>query len=205
VTAATPDTDELLARSAAGDPEAPGLLLERHRPRLRRMVAVRMDSRLAVRVDPSDVVQEALAEAAAKLPDYLRERPVAFYPWLRRLAWERLVGLYRRHVRAARRGVGREEPRLSDGSAGELAERLFDPGPSPSRQARLADARARVRTALDALPERDREVLVLRYLEGLSTAEAAAVMGVSEGAARVRHLRAIERLRNLLSGESGGV
>src|SRR5262245_39089372 len=112
------------------------------------MVAVRLDPRLAARVDASDVVQEALAEAAVKLPDYLRERPVAFYPWLRRLAWERLVGLYRRHVRARCRGVGHEGPRLPEGSAAELAERLCDPGPSPSRQARLADLRVRVRAAL---------------------------------------------------------
>src|SRR5262245_16701808 len=70
-----PDTDELLDRSAAGDGAARQSLLERHRPRLTRMVAVRLDRRLAARLDPSDVVQEALAEAAARLSAYLRERP----------------------------------------------------------------------------------------------------------------------------------
>jgi RNA polymerase sigma-70 factor (ECF subfamily) len=45
-------------------------LLKRHRARLRRMVAVRLDGR----VDPSDLVQETLAEAAARLADYLRTR-----------------------------------------------------------------------------------------------------------------------------------
>jgi RNA polymerase sigma-70 factor (ECF subfamily) len=57
---------------------------------------------------------------------------------------------------------------------------------------------ARVRAALARLGERDREVLVLRYLEQMSTAEIAAVLGTTAGAVKVRHLRALERLRGLL-------
>src|SRR5262249_43752058 len=124
-----PDTDELLARSAAGDRDARGALLQRHRDRLRRMVAVRLDSRLLARVDPSDLVQEALAEAERRLDDYLLRRPLPFYPWLRRLAEERLIDEYRRHVGAGRRSVTREDEALglSDASAQALAERLLDP------------------------------------------------------------------------------
>ena len=55
--------------------------------------------------------------------------------------------------------------------------------------------RSLIEQALDQLPPRDREVLVLRHLEQLSTSETAAVLGVSEGAAKLRHLRALERLR----------
>jgi RNA polymerase sigma-70 factor (ECF subfamily) len=62
------------------------------------MIEVHLDRRLAARVDPSDVVQESLADAARKLSDYLRQRPLPFYPWLRQLAWERLVKLRRRHL-----------------------------------------------------------------------------------------------------------
>jgi RNA polymerase sigma factor (sigma-70 family) len=56
-----------------------------------------------------------------------------------------------------------------------------------------------VRQALEQLPERDRDVLVLRYLEQLSTAETAAVLGSSPGAVRVRTLRALQRLRDILN------
>src|SRR3954463_5256867 len=104
---APPDTEHLLLRAAAGDESARGRLLDRHRDRLRRMVAVRADPRLAARVDPSDVVQETLADAACKLDGYLRNRPLPFYPWLRRLAQERLAALHRQHVRAKRRSVSR--------------------------------------------------------------------------------------------------
>src|SRR5262245_60806712 len=97
------DTDDLLRRVAAGDHDARGRLLARHRPRLHHMIEVRLDRRLRPRIDPSDVVQDALAEAAQKLSDYARRKPLPFYPWLRRLAWERLVQVHRRHVRAQRR------------------------------------------------------------------------------------------------------
>jgi RNA polymerase sigma-70 factor (ECF subfamily) len=200
-----PDTEELIARAADGDGPARQQLLARHRDRLRQMVAVRMDRRLAARLDPSDVVQEALADAARKLPDYLEQRPLPFYPWLRRLAWERLVKLHGRHLRARKRSVLREEHAslpLPDESALDLARRLVAPGTSPSKQAALDELRFRVRDALARLGERDREVLVLRYLEQLPTAETAAVLGITEGAVKTRHVRALERLRGLL-GELG--
>src|SRR4051794_18701104 len=98
---ASPDTDELLDRTAGGDRQARDALLQRHRGRLRRMVEVRMDPRLAARLDPSDIVQEALAEADRRLDDYARRLPLPFYPWLRQLAADRLVDAHRRHVQAA--------------------------------------------------------------------------------------------------------
>jgi RNA polymerase sigma-70 factor (ECF subfamily) len=57
------ETRRLLQRATAGEPDAAGRLLERHRPYLRRLVDIRLDARLRARVDPSDVVQEAQIEA----------------------------------------------------------------------------------------------------------------------------------------------
>src|SRR3954466_5551695 len=130
-----PDTSALLASAAAGDAHARDRLLGRHRDRLRRMVAVRLDGRLAPRVDPSDLIQETLAEAAVRLSDFLRERPLPFYPWLRQIAWDRLVAAHRRHLHAGRRSVARGRPwsvALPDESAGQLADRLVAGGTSPS-------------------------------------------------------------------------
>src|SRR5262245_49419807 len=132
------DSDELLARASRGDAAAGQQLLGRHWERLRKMVAVRLDRRLAARIDASDVVQEVLIEASQMLPAYLRERPLPFYPWLRRLAWKRLVKLHQRHLGAQRRSATREEqqiPMLPDESALELAGRLVAPGTSPSNHA----------------------------------------------------------------------
>src|SRR5690349_4510329 len=131
MTTPEPDTEELLDRVSRGDGGARQRLLARHRTRLRRMIALHLDRRLAARVDPSDVVQEALADAARKLSAYVRERPLPFYPWLRRLAWERLVKAHRRHLRTGRRNASREEPgvlNLPDESAAQLAQRLVSFG-----------------------------------------------------------------------------
>jgi len=199
----TPDTEHLLERVAAGDRAARDQLLQRHRRRLRRMVAVRFDPRLAARVDPSDVVQETLAEAAANLARYLQERPLPFYPWLRQIAQRRLIELYRRHVQARRRSVTREAgpTGLPDHSALALVDRLFARTSSPSAGLRRQERRDQVRAALAALPEQDREVLVLRILEALPTRETAAVLGISEVAVRSRQVRALDRLRALLGLE----
>ena len=197
-----PDTDQLLEAVARGDAHARSRLLERHRPKLRRMVAIRFNRRLAARVDPSDVVQESLAEAAARLPEYVRDRPLPFYPWLRRIAADRLADAGRRHLHAGRRSVGREEAEgLPDESVMALADRLLAPHSSPSARLRRQERRDRVRSALAALPDRDREVLVLRYLEDLSTADTAAVLGVGEGAVKMRLVRALQRLRDHLDEE----
>jgi RNA polymerase sigma-70 factor (ECF subfamily) len=193
---------EWLQAAANGDETAVQRLLARHRGRLRQMVAVYLDRRLAARVDPSDIVQDALADAARGFAAYLRERPLPFYPWLRQLAWQRLGQVHRHHVRARRRSVEREVPwdiALPDQSAEALADRLMASGTSPSRRMIRDELRRRVQAALDRLAPRDREILVMRHLEEMSAAEIAAILGISEGAVRVRLLRALTGLRGLLN------
>jgi RNA polymerase sigma-70 factor (ECF subfamily) len=165
------------------------------------MVAVYLDRRLAPRVDPSDVVQEALADAARRLAAYLHERPLPFYPWLRQFASQRLLQLHRHHIGAQRRSVEREVPldiALPNPSADGLAERLIASGTSPSRRMIRDELRRRVQDGLARLVPRDRELLVMRHLEEMSAGEIAAVLGISAGAVRVRLLRALTRLRSLL-------
>jgi RNA polymerase sigma-70 factor, ECF subfamily len=205
MTASSPaNTEQLLARAGQGDAMARQQLLTHHRDRLRRMVALRLDRRLAARVDASDIVQESLAEAHQRLSEYLRDRPLPFYAWLRQFAWERVAKQYERHVKAQRRSVTREAPPpLPDESVAQLAHRLIASATSPSRRVLRDELRDRVRVALGLLKPLDREVLVLRYLEGLSNAEAAAVLGLAENTAGMRHLRALERLRALLGDEEG--
>jgi RNA polymerase sigma-70 factor (ECF subfamily) len=167
------------------------------------MVALRLDRRLGARLDPSDVVQEALADAAVHLDEYLRDRPLPFYPWLRRFAWERLCKAHRHHIHAQRRSIHREESEmpLPDESVRQLAHRLLAAGTSPSRRLIRQEQGHRVRAALAELAPRDREILVMRHLEQMETPEIAAALGITAGAVRNRQLRALIRLRTLLEGD----
>ena len=196
------DTDLLLSQVANGDSGARAELLDRHREPLKRMVGVRMDPRLAARLDPSDVVQEALMLANRQLPLYLQHRPTAFYPWIRRLTLDRLIELHRHHFDRLKRSVKREAPRqlpLPDQSSIALAERFIDSRPGPVSKLIRAELRERVLSALESLPEIYREVLILRHLEQLTTNETAEVLDVRPGTVRTRYCRAIQYLTDQLN------
>jgi RNA polymerase sigma-70 factor, ECF subfamily len=195
-----PDTEQLVERASRGDDRARQALLIRFHDRLIRMAAVRLDRRLAPRIDPADIVQEALLEASRDLSDYLRDRPLPFHAWLRQYVNQRISKLHRHHLGAQRRSIRREEAadwHLPDESSALLAERLIARESSPSQRLLREELRVRVQAALDRLGPRDREVIILRHLEQLSTAETAEVLGITESAVKKRHLRALERLRAL--------
>ena len=99
----------LIERARTGDQSVYPELLDAYRSRLRRMIAARMDNRLARRVDASDVVQDALIVAMRRLPKFLVEQPMGFYPWLRRIALNCLVDVFRRHFLAKNRSVVNEQ------------------------------------------------------------------------------------------------
>ena len=110
-----------------GDDDARRELLERYRDYLRRMVASRLDRRLAARLDPSDIVQETLADAAGRMDDYLRNQTLPFFGWLRLIAGEHIRDAHRRHLFAQRRSITRESrmPEFTDESAVDLARHLI--------------------------------------------------------------------------------
>ncbi len=205
--AGPPDTAEALERAVAGDREALGAALEKHRLRLWRMVRLRMDRRLQARMDASDVVQEVFLEASRRLEEYLRDRPMPFFLWLRFLTDQRIVALHRFHLgaqaRDARREVVLRRRALLDSTSAALAEQIAASGPSPSQGAARGEVEERVRRALAALDPDDREVLALRHFEQLSNAEAAQSLGIEPSAASKRYVRALGRLREVL--ESMGV
>lgn len=196
------DTEELMRLAQAGDDTARQQLLVRHQARLHKMVTVRLDRRLAARIDPSDIVQEALMDAAQRLSDYLRTRPLPLYPWLRRLTWEHLLKAHQRHLGARKRSAHREEPlALSDESVLALAQRLVTSATSPSKHLVREEIRSRVRTALGQLARTDREVLIMRYLEQLPMRDIASVLETTEAAVKMRHTRALRRLCELLGND----
>jgi RNA polymerase sigma-70 factor (ECF subfamily) len=199
---------ELLRRAGAGEADALADAFEQYRPRLRRVVDMRMDQRLRARIDPSDIVQETFLDVAGRLDDYFKDQKkgqMPFYLWVRFLAVQRLQAAYRRHLGTKKRKADCEVPlggAASPGAAtcaGWLAEQLVANCTSPSEAAIRAERRQHVAEAVDQLDPVDREVLALRHFEELSNNEVAQVLGVHPSVASRRYLRALEKLGDVLS------
>jgi RNA polymerase sigma-70 factor, ECF subfamily len=198
MTDATTAADALLDQVRAGEADALGRLFDAYRPRLRTMVRLRMDARLAARLDPSDVLQDTYLDVARQVAGYLRQPRVGVYVWLRGLVWQRLLKLQRRHLGARCRAVGKEMALNADASSA-LAARLPGSGSTPSRALAREEVRLRVQQALATLTPRDREVLLLREIEGLTNNEVAEALGLTASAATMRYGRALFKLQHVLA------
>jgi RNA polymerase sigma-70 factor (ECF subfamily) len=201
------ETALLLARAGKGDSRAVGDLFALHQERLRRMVQVRMDRRLQGRLNPSDVLQEAFLEVSKALADYLRHPAIPFFLWLRMITGRKLHTLHRHHLGTHARDAGREvslhRGALPHASSESLAAQLLGRFTSPSQAAVRAELQLRVQEALNSMDPLDREVLALRHFEQLNNCEIAQVLQISETAASNRFVRALERLKGILTSVSG--
>ena len=156
------DTDRLLQQVSDGQSSALDELMAGDRRYLRRVVELRMDPELRLRVDPSDVVQETQLLASERIDDFLSRRPISFRLWLRGTALEQMIILRRRHVVAEKRSV-RREVNLSNHSSLMLARRLFAGRPSQVLQRQeLLD---QVRRTISELGEQDRETECVNDIE----------------------------------------
>jgi RNA polymerase sigma-70 factor (ECF subfamily) len=203
------ETGRLLQDAAAGEKESWGALLTRHEDRLRRMVALRLDQRLKGRIDASDVLQEVYLEASRCLADYLREPKMPFFLWLRGIAGHKLLELHRHHLGTQMRDAGREvslyRGTLPETSSAALAAQLLGQVTRPSEAAVRVEVKVRLQEALNSMDPLDREILALRHFEQLTNSEAAQVLDIKEKTAGKRYLRAIKRLKEILSDMPGGL
>lgn len=178
-----------------------------HRERLRRMVQLRMDRRVSGRVDPSDVLQEAFLDASRQLDQYLVDRPMSLFLWLRFLTGQRLMAIHRQHLgvqkRDARQETSLHRPAMPEADSLSLSFGLFGAMTSPSMAAIRGEMQAQLQAVVDGLDPLDREILALRHYEELSNQETAEELGITTAAASKRYIRALERLRAALSHVPG--
>jgi RNA polymerase sigma-70 factor (ECF subfamily) len=201
------DITNLLERAAAGEEGALAELFTRYRKRLRQMIRLRLDRRLASRVDPSDVLQEAYLDVVQQFPAYQRRSEIPFFLWLRLVTGQRLMRVHRQHLGAALRDAGREvslyHGALPQASSESLAAQLLGRMTSASQALVRAEMQLQLQTALNDMGPLDREIIALRHFEELSNAEAAEVLGLSKTAASNRYLRALARLQKVLENIPG--
>jgi RNA polymerase sigma-70 factor (ECF subfamily) len=195
--------DPWVDRLRADGPQAAAELFTAYRSRLRRLVQLRMDPRLSGRIDPSDVLQEAFLDVAARATEYAAKPDLPVYLWLRLMTAQRLAALHRRHLTAKKRDAAQEIPihAVPPVSTESLAAKLLGRDRSPDDDAARGELRDRLVILLDALDPIDREVVVLRHFEELTNSEVATVLGVRKAAASNRYTRAIKRLRQLLGDD----
>lgn len=188
---ATLSDAEVVRRVVTGDKASFEILMRRHNTRVWRAIR----SVLRDDAEAEDAMQQAWLSAYLHLPQF--QGGSAFSTWLTRIALnEGLARLRRRNPLAL---------------AAELPEDAMDstlpPVVDPERRAAGRQLAALLEEALDALPLNHRTVIMLREVQGLSTAEAADVLGVSEEVVKVRLHRAKGALREALyerTGEAAG-
>jgi RNA polymerase sigma-70 factor (ECF subfamily) len=194
---------ELLRRAGGGDQDAVAAIFAVHHDRLEQMVGLRMDRRLQGRVDPADVLQETYLEAVRRVGEFARARTTSVYLWLRFLTCQKLIDLTRRHLGSKMRDAGQEisiyRGSLPQASSVCLAAQLLGHFTSPSHAVVRAETQLRVQEALNSMDPIDREVLALRHFELLSNGEVAQVLGLSKAAASNRYVRALKRMKEILS------
>jgi RNA polymerase sigma-70 factor (ECF subfamily) len=202
------ETEQLLQQAAGGDKKSLGKLLTRHEDRLRRMIAFRLDQRLKGRLDVSDVIQEVYLAVAQHLAEYQKQKGLPFFLWLRGVAGNQLRELHRHHLGTQMRDAGREvslyHGTMPETSSAALAAQLLGHITRPSEAAIRAEVRIRLQEALNSMDTLDRDVLALRHFEQLTPAETAQVLGIKEKAAGMRYVRALRRLKEILSALPGG-
>ncbi len=164
------------------------VLMRRHNERIYRTArAIVRDDREA-----EDVMQQAYVNAYAHLRQF--HHRARFSTWLTRIAVNEALARMRRQ--------GRYEPFDEDTTAaGDMT--MFTPQVDPERQAFARELGTLLETAVDALPDGNREVFMLREIEGLSTAETADCLGVSEDVIKTRLSRARAALRRDLYARAG--
>ncbi len=177
-------------------------LYDRFGDRLKRQISVQLDRRLAGRIDPEDVLQEAFVDITARLRKFEPERNVPLFHWLRMIVRERIIATHRRHLvtakRDARREAGPKNTQESDDSAMSLAEMILGNDTSVGGRYLRTERHAKLAGALEEIAPPDREIILMRVYEGLSNEEAATALGIQPDAAKKRITRAIRRLGELL-------
>jgi RNA polymerase sigma-70 factor (ECF subfamily) len=184
--------DQLLTAARQGDAGALETLLVRYQPQLYRF-GLRMCGNVD---DAGDVAQDSLIAMARSLRDFRGDASVS--TWLYTIARRFCI----RKRRRSKFAPARVEP--LDAPGNDAVQHLVDPAPNPEHAAAGGEIEAALAAAIDALDERQREVLVLRDIEGLSAPEVAKVMRISVDAVKSRLHRARVAVRNQLAPRLGG-
>lgn len=196
--------DDLIDRVRTGDTNALAQLLEADRPRLLGVVERQMGDKLRRKVDPEDVLQDAITHC---LKAFVEIDPADIDPiaWIHQVCERRVIDAHRHFFDAQKRDAGREVP-LQGGRSTEsnpaLIDMLINSFTTPSQAFARGQREQKLLEAMQKLSAEQRDVLRMRYVEELPTKQIAERFNKSDGAIRVMLTRSVKQLEKLLATET---
>ncbi len=191
-------TIDLLHRAKAGSDVALNRLLSRYYDRVRRIVNMRLGSRLKQRVEGSDILQETFIKAVESFERFELRDEASFINWLARIA-ERQVLAAADHHGAQKRNPAREVSLQRDSDGSTIPIELPDGAPMPHDKLSDKERTAVVEACIALLPEAYREIIILRTYAGASWEVVASQTGrPSAAAARMMYAKAMIELGKLV-------
>ena len=176
--------DAVVAEAMAGDRDALREVLETIRPIVVRYCRARVGTTERSGLTAEDVAQEVCLAAVMALPRY-RDRGRPFLAFVYGIAAHKVADAYR----AAGRDLAYPTDSIPEHRSAE---------PDPEQAALEADSVTRMSDLLEILPDKQREILILRVVVGLSAEETAEAVGSTPGAVRVAQHRALARLKSAI-------
>lgn len=203
----TSPVEQLVHRAQRGDRLALDELFSRHFARIRRIAERRLGPALRRDLEAADIVQDCMAVALRKFPEFRMRGEGSFVRWLGTIVEHQITD--RASWQHAKLRDRAREVALDASASGDQQERpvrqVADEGPSPLQAATLREARHLVVESMAALDESHRAVLLLRDYEGRTWDEIARCTGhASADAARMFHTRALELLCSCMMSRLNG-
>jgi RNA polymerase sigma-70 factor (ECF subfamily) len=192
-------TEMWIAAAQRGDRLALAKLLTTCHPCLRSRAAAGMDAATKARTGPDDILQEVYLDVARQIHEFENRGPGSFLKWVHAILNNKLIDA-RRAAHCQVRDAGREvrAQGAADDSYWNLLDDLYSESGTPSRVVRREEALGALVSCLTELSEAHRQVIQLRFLEGLSVGKVAARMGKTDAAVVALSKRALDALRQAM-------
>ena len=183
-----------------GDQSQLGLLLNSYRNYLNILAESRLDRKLRGRISPSDIVQETMLEALRDFKQFRGTTECEFLGWVRQILAHTLARVIQAHVLAKKRDVRKDVSIAKiaadvERSSLQLNLAIAASCQSPSTFARQRERAIILSDVMSELSDDQRQVLILRNMQGLKFTDVAELMGRSTAATKMLWMRAIKQMR----------